>query len=485
MMRPYVPLILALVAAVLLSRAAAPAARVAAHAAEPPAAVVDPDPPGVAPASAFRGFGTPAFYQFGPLGVGPEGFRTGDLTGDGYADIAVANSQRDDVAILINNGDATFTLGAPVPTPILPFDVTIADFNGDTLGDLAVAFFGTTPTDPPHNGGVGVYLSTAPGRFAPGVFYAAGADPHNVDVGDLDGDGDIDIVAFAQTSSEFAVLLNTGDGAFTGPDLYPTGRVPQDGALGDLDGDGDLDAVGGSAFDNNFAVHINKGDGTFAETGFVEMVSAFHIAIGDLTGDGADEVVVQSSATSVDVIQIRDDRSFIRLGPFLINEQGLASRDKRTVPIDADFTTDLGFVNVFPGPGFVRGDGAGNLLQPVIPIVDVDGNELRFADLDNDGDQDFLFVTTGLPGGPTLGFGVLVLLNLNVDLPSIDLSGDGVINAQEIALVLAAWGDAGGPADLNHDGVVDGGDLSVILNLFGQTVPGRGSPGGVSPAPTI
>jgi len=44
-----------------------------------------------------------------------------------------------------------------------------------------------------------------------------------------------------------------------------------------------------------------------------------------------------------------------------------------------------------------------------------------------------------------------------------DLDGDGVIGGGDLAVLLAAWGDAGGPADLDGDGAVGGGDLAVLL----------------------
>jgi hypothetical protein len=48
-----------------------------------------------------------------------------------------------------------------------------------------------------------------------------------------------------------------------------------------------------------------------------------------------------------------------------------------------------------------------------------------------------------------------------------DLNGDGVVDGNDLGILLGAWGTAGGPADLNGDGVVDGNDLGRLLADWG------------------
>ena len=50
--------------------------------------------------------------------------------------------------------------------------------------------------------------------------------------------------------------------------------------------------------------------------------------------------------------------------------------------------------------------------------------------------------------------------------PSADLNGDGVVNGDDLGLLLAAWGATGGPADLNSDGSVNGDDLGILLGAW-------------------
>ena len=44
-----------------------------------------------------------------------------------------------------------------------------------------------------------------------------------------------------------------------------------------------------------------------------------------------------------------------------------------------------------------------------------------------------------------------------------DLNGDGEVSGADFGLLLAEFGNAGGPADLNRDGLVDGGDAGLML----------------------
>lgn len=54
------------------------------------------------------------------------------------------------------------------------------------------------------------------------------------------------------------------------------------------------------------------------------------------------------------------------------------------------------------------------------------------------------------------------------ELPGLlgDLNGDGAVNAADLALLLGAWGSAGGAADLDGDGSVGAGDLAILLGAW-------------------
>ena len=48
-----------------------------------------------------------------------------------------------------------------------------------------------------------------------------------------------------------------------------------------------------------------------------------------------------------------------------------------------------------------------------------------------------------------------------------DLDDDGMVGVRDLAAVLVAWGNKGGPEDLDDNGVVDFGDLLAVLAAWG------------------
>jgi hypothetical protein len=109
---------------------------------------------------------------------------------------------------------------------------------------------------------VSVFLNDGNGTFAmAGAPYPVGdeRDPWWIVLGDVDGDGDVDIVVTSAYASEIHVLRNEGNGQFTveGPLTFAPGGADAS-ALGDLDGDGDLDLVVVSSGSGSVVVYTNQ-----------------------------------------------------------------------------------------------------------------------------------------------------------------------------------------------------------------------------------
>src|SRR5437867_297413 len=159
-------------------------------------------------------------------GTSPLSVTVGDLNGDGKLDLAVANQTSNTVSVLLNTtapGAATpsFAAKQDFATGTTPLSVTVGDLNGDGKLDLAVA-------NQDANTVSALLNTTAPGAATPSFAakqdFATGAGPLSVTVGDVNLDGKLDLAIANQNSNTVSVLLNTTDpGAAT-----PSFAVKQD-----------------------------------------------------------------------------------------------------------------------------------------------------------------------------------------------------------------------------------------------------------------
>jgi len=211
----------------------------------------------------------------------------GDLDGDGRVDIAGTGP-----VVLYNNGDATFRDPVPIVSHTAVADtVAIADLNGDGHPDLVAA----GPLDMNGRAGVlSVLVGNGRGDFmlTPGYPVGSGGG-YSIATGDVDGDGDTDLVVAADSGSVITVLFNRGDATFE-PVAYMV-SAPHGVALADLDGDARPEiAVAGNG---GIRVMHNDGDGTFTPPVGNYPVAPIGVAAADLDGDGHVDLVVAESAT--------------------------------------------------------------------------------------------------------------------------------------------------------------------------------------------
>jgi hypothetical protein len=139
----------------------------------------------------------------------------GDLNGDGLADLIVPDSTNSYVKVLIGKGDGTFQAPVSYPTIANPFQIVIADFNGDSFPDLAVK--GGT-------GQVAILLGDGGGTFENwGDAPSSGLTTvRYFNICDCDGDGKTDLLLIGTVSGPWKtrVLRGLGDGTFASPTDY-------------------------------------------------------------------------------------------------------------------------------------------------------------------------------------------------------------------------------------------------------------------------
>src|SRR2546426_1098685 len=209
-----------------------------------------------APASFTAAAGSPV-----AVGLDPVAVALGDVNGDGKLDLLVANANSNNLTGLLGSGDGTFTAaaGSPVAVGLYPVAVALGDVNGDGKLDLLVANA--------NSNNLTVLLGNGDGTFtaAAGSPVAVGSSPSSVALGDMNGDGKLDLLTANSGSNNVTVLLGNGDGTFTAAPGSPVsvGGGPYSVVLGDVNGDGKLDLLLANGSSNNLTVLLGNGDGTF------------------------------------------------------------------------------------------------------------------------------------------------------------------------------------------------------------------------------
>ncbi len=305
----------------------------------------------------------PSFSQ-----VGYEGLDVADLDRDGDLDLVVASSVADATSVFWNDGAGGFS---KVQSLAASWSARLGDLNGDGYPDLFE--YGV------DSGRVAVRWNDGEGRFGPQLDLGFGGWP--VDIGDVDGDGDHDIV-YGQFFSSLRVLFNDGAGNFTEGALLAADEVTSI-TLADIDRDGDLDLAVAAAFDNPSLLFWNDGQGSFSDSGLtLESVYANRIAVGDLDGDGDLDLLKGDEGTS-DVFLNPGDAQFASTGSTLAS--GRATFDAALADLDGDGDLDALECVSISGPRYYLNDGTGRFTAgPVVQSM----RFVRVADFDRDGDLD-------------------------------------------------------------------------------------------------
>jgi hypothetical protein len=404
----------------------------------------------------------------------------GDVDNDGDLDIVLCNSGTNRFSttgrprLFINSGAGVF---ADAPTTQFPttalaeqMDCVFGDVDNDLDLDLHV---GTRASGVNSSQ---LWINNGSGTFAKLNPFVTDATCYSYDFGDMDGDGDLDLIGVnAGTSNTELLLRNSANGATwtnVSSQISPNPTVDDnDSRFIDYDNDGDLDLLV-AALGGPDRIYRNGGTGVFTQvtTGVLPSVtdSSLDVKVGDLTGDGKPDIVTAQGEsgqfqnriyintgvadTIAPNIKLVEQVPSNGGGPFVVRTEvfdGTTSdRGYDDKGVFLVYTVNGGKPQTVPMAwsgnslwrGVIPAQGACKTVEYFVRAFDASNNVANSPVKS--------FVTGGSCGIPG------------------DLDGDGDVDGGDLATLLNSWGQ-GGPADLNGDGTVDAADMAVLLNNFG------------------
>lgn len=351
--------------------------------------------------------------------------RAGDLDSDGDMDLIAVDRINGQMFIFINDGSGFFNSAPQSCLPVLDgidsyTDMVLADFDGSGSADMAISSSASQSVVLLLNSGTGSFSDATGSKMA-----AVSMDASALDAGDVDNDGDIDIVVASRDSKD-VLLLNDGSGSFTPDSRFDLPAIidgSSDILFCDIDSDGDLDIVtsnnakiGDSELTNR--IYLNNGSGSYSD--LTDMMSpptaeyneAFDA--GDIDNDEDMDIFFAGIDQNTLIVNngagFYDDRS-----DELIPASYFPSNNTRMGDIDGDRDVDI-IVTGESGTSLLINNGAGVFEESSLKLPDhktipstMGGRSLEIADIDSDGDLDVILGNTSIN----------VLKNSDENLPPI------------------------------------------------------------------
>ncbi len=365
--------------------------------------------------------------------------------------------------------------GSPIKVGPMAGDPVIADSNHDGKLDIILACgtcCGSAPS--PLSGHVQVLLGDGRGGFKPaqGSPIPVGSSARKVAVGDANRDGHPDIFVAQHDSYDVVVLLGDGRGGFkpapnspfvaaAGPNVHPRPHTHAISA-GDVNGDGNLDLLTTNANDNSVSILLGNGKGGFSPSANSPLKAGRHpydvVVLHDVNRDGKADIVTPNLRGNAVMVMLGDGKAgFISStgSPFAVGPRpGYVA----VADLNDDGVSDLlATHDDDPLLAVLLGDGKGGFkpasespLRPPSPVWGI-----AVADVNGDGRKDLAL-------GAQLNHGVTVMLG--------DGKG-GFIPAAGSPMPAGSITNYVAMADLNRDGKPDivassygSGEITVFLN---------------------
>lgn len=372
-----------------------------------------------------------------------------DFNGDAKLDVASSGG------ILLGNGDGTFQ-GIPITTLInTPYSAAVGDFEKNGKPDVAAL---DSAQSAPYN--LYILHNNGDGSLSLLHTYSLTVQSTYVLVGDLNGDGNLDLVVIQAAvpgvgPGGYNVLLGNGDGSFQNPVSYSQSTSFGVASLVDVNNDKKLDLVEGGS--NDFVgVSLGNGDGTFATTVTYDDLGPWGSTLitGDFNGDGKVDIGVSPPYETPGTVMLygNGDGTFqAPIIPVNLNSYSATST--------ADFR-NVGRADLFNGSQVALNNGDGSF--SFLPAVKYAG--FPVSDINGDGKIDILVSNAQQQGQPSCQTGVELG------------NGDGTFGPLIDVPVRGCYPFTNLVADMNGDGKPDivftwGSGVGVLLNTTQPVAP--------------
>ena len=232
-------------------------------------------------------------------GKGPASVEAADFNKDGFPDFVIANTSDSSLSIFLNDGRRNFTqaTGSPFFANRYPNDIAIADFNNDGNSDLCVANTEATFLSVFSGNGKGQFQQIKNSPFS----VHSKPHTHGIAAADFNGDGYTDLATDDWAENKIVIIFGDGKGNFGNEAFFTVGNRPyQRLRSADLNRDGKPDIVTTNLEGNNATVLLSNGNGKFHEaqgSPFNCGAAPFGVAIGDVDGDGRQDLAIINSPT--------------------------------------------------------------------------------------------------------------------------------------------------------------------------------------------
>ncbi|MDC0935482.1 FG-GAP-like repeat-containing protein [Pirellulales bacterium] len=315
---------------------------------------------------------------FGPpqeLGSGFASFRNSvaDIDSDGDVDFLGIAGSPSTIKWHENQGNNVYTEQS-VSNSGSRYQVIAADIDGD--GDMDVVAAGSVIDWFENNGSQ---------SFTRHLIDSSVREARTAYVADMEGDGDLDILTADSSERRFLWYENDGDQDFTRQTILATRDETRSIAAADIDGDGDLDVLTAHFDDNRIVWHRNDGDlqySPYTVSNNVEGPESVFTA--DIDGDG--DLDVLSASTGDDKVAWHENlgSSFVTrvLSTSLNNPRYVAATD-----LDGDGDLDV-ISSGANSAAWFKNDGNQSFTAQTIRTPIAGLRLVQLADVDGDGDLD-------------------------------------------------------------------------------------------------